>query len=95
MLLNPILIVVVGLVTRNVLPSVNVVLVSFVGGYPGMLWGMTVMASDSRPRVHADVVIIALDDHLVSVAATVSLVMSMSMVVVVVMMVVVSMPRAR
>ena len=33
---------------------------------------MTLMTSDSKPRVHADVVVITLDDHLLS--ATVSLV---------------------
>ena len=43
---------------------------------------MRLMTSDSKPRVHADVVVITLDNHFLF--AAVSLVMSMAMIMVVV-----------
>jgi len=83
--------------TGNVLASVNVMLVSFVRSYLNVFWRMIVMliAGDSRPRVHADVVVVTLNDHLVS--TVVSLVVSMPMMVVVVVMMVsmVVVPRSR
>lgn len=60
------------------------VLVSFVSSYLIMVRRIIVrlMTSDSKPRVHADVVVITLDNHFLF--AAVSFVMSMTMVVVVV-----------
>ena len=103
MLLSPILIgvvcrldvvvgrrcIVMGLVARNILPSLDVVLVAFVSGCFSMFRRMVVMlmASDSRSRVHTNIVVVALDDNLVSVVATMPLVMSMMIVVVMVSMI--------
>ena len=74
----------VGLVAGNILPSLNVVLMSFVSSYLSTLRGMimVLMANSSRPRMYADVIVITLDDNLVS--ATMSLVMPMPVVIVVV-----------
>ena len=82
-----------GLVARDILSSLNMVLVSFVRNYPSALRGMIVvlMMSSLRPRVHADVVIVTLNDNLVS-AATVTLVMPMSVVIVVVVVSMIVMP---
>lgn len=70
------------LVTGDVLASVNMVLVSL-GSCFDVLRGMTMTTITSKliPRAHADVVVVALDNHLVS--ASVPLVVPMSMVVVV------------
>ena len=71
------------LVKWDVLAGVNVMLVSL-GSYFGVLRGMTVttITNESRPRAYADIVVISLDNHLVS--ASMSPVMPMSMVVVMV-----------
>ena len=81
--------------SRDVLPSVKVVLVSFVGGYLSMVRRMIVMlmAGDSRPRVHANVIVVALDDHLI--CTVVSLVMPMPVLIVVVMVSMIVMPWFR
>jgi len=75
-----------GLVARNVLPSVNMVLVSFVSSCVGI----TLVGSNPGPRAHADIVVITLNDNLVSTAATMSLVVSMVLVVVIVSMIAMS-----
>ena len=62
------------------LPSVNMVLVSLVSSYVDI----TLMGSNPRPRAHADVVVITLNDNLVSTATTMSLVVSMMVLVVVI-----------
>jgi len=77
---------VIELVARNVFPSVKVVLVSLASSCPSILWGMLI-AGNPRPRIHANVVVVALDDDLIDLAIAVSLVMSMPVVIVVVMMV--------
>lgn len=73
------------LVTGDVLASVNVVLVSL-GSCSGVLRGMsmTTIPSELRPRAHANVVIVALDNHLVSTSMPIVVPMSMVVVVMVV-----------
>ena len=72
------------------------VLVSFVGSYLSMLWRITVTltAGDPRPRVHADVVVVTLDNHLFSTAVSLVVPIPM-MVVVVVMVLMIVVPRFR
>jgi len=66
-------------VARDVLASVNVMLVSFLS-YLSMVQRIALMTGDSGPRAHADVVVITLDDHLLY--ATFSLAIPMAMTVV-------------
>ena len=78
---------------RNVLPSVKMVLASLANRCSSTLRGIFI-ARNPRPRMHADVVVIALDNDLINCTIAVSLVMPMPMVIVVVMMVsMISVPR--
>lgn len=71
---------------RDVLPGVNTALMSSVRGILRILWRMIelLMTRGSRSGVHADIVVITLNDHFLS---AVSLMMPMPVVMVVVMMV--------
>ena len=76
---------------RDVLPAVNALLISSVRGILRILHRMIdlLMTSGSRTRVHADIVVITLNDHFV---CALSLVVPMPFVMIVVMVV---MPRVR
>ena len=71
---------------RNVLPSVKMVLVPLVGSCFSTLRGILI-ERNPRPRVHTDVIVIALDNNLINRTIAVSLVMSMPVVIVMMMMV--------
>ena len=72
------------------LPGVEMVLVSLVRSCLGMLRGILI-EGDTRPRVHADVVVIALDNDLIHCVTVVSLAMSVPIVIVMMMVMVVAM----
>jgi len=75
--------IVVRLVARNVLASVDVVLVSFMSDL-SMVRRIALITGDSGPRVHADVVVITLDDHLLSAAVSLAMPITVAMAVAVV-----------
>ena len=67
---------------RDVLASVNVLLVSFVS-HLSMVGRIALVTGNSGPRVHADVVVITLDDHLLSTAFSLAIPVTMTVVFVV------------